>query len=172
MANPVTCHNPYTRLKAHRYEHRAVVERVVGKPLPPRAVIHHVNDNERDNRPANLVVLQNTTEHTALHYRRRVLRAGGDPWTHHLCVQCGVPQVPAAFYRQEGRPLGHRSICIACCRAGTAPAVVRPRTAEALRALATKWRARADPDGADARQCADELEALLSRREALVRREP
>jgi hypothetical protein len=112
--------HPYVRqsLNGRRsYEHIEVAARALGKPLPSKAIVHHVNDNTRDNRPSNLVILQDTTEHDALHYRRKVLRAGGDPWTQHLCAKCGGLKAPPAFYKQNGRRLGRRSICIACWHA-------------------------------------------------------
>src|ERR1700733_5535816 len=61
------------------YEHRLVVESALGHVLPKTAVVHHVNDRPDDNRNSNLVALQDDREHNALHMRRKVLRAGGNP---------------------------------------------------------------------------------------------
>ena len=69
-------------------EHRVVVASVIGRRLPDRAVVHHVNDTGSDNRPGNLVALQNQSEHVALHYRRTILRAGGRPFLDSICGQC------------------------------------------------------------------------------------
>ena len=65
----------YRGLDGRRLEHRAVAERVLGKPLPPGAEIHHVNESKLDNRPENLVICQDHAYHALLHSRLAALRA-------------------------------------------------------------------------------------------------
>lgn len=69
-------------------QHRVVAERALGRPLPIGTVVHHVDDDGENNANANLVLLQDQREHMALHYRRAVLRAGGDPFADILCDLC------------------------------------------------------------------------------------
>ena len=50
-----------------------------GQPLPQGWIIHHLNENPRDNRPENLVLFQSAHDHSAHHTQLRVLRRKGQP---------------------------------------------------------------------------------------------
>lgn len=95
-------------------EHRIVVALVLGHSLPSKSVIHHVNDDKGDNRHVNLCVLQNSHEHKALHYRRKVLRAGGNPWTQRLCGRCGLRPIENFYPRRDRGIFGLDSNCMDC----------------------------------------------------------
>ena len=47
-------------------EHRIVMERIIGRPLLPREVVHHLNHDKADNRPENLELMA-WGEHTRHH---------------------------------------------------------------------------------------------------------
>jgi hypothetical protein len=65
----MTCrdNNGYPMGRDNRREHVHVAERALGKRLPKRAIVHHVNEIKHDNRPANLVICEDHLYHKLLH---------------------------------------------------------------------------------------------------------
>jgi hypothetical protein len=84
--------------RGYVYEHVIVAENVLGKRLPDKAIVHHVNGNPSDNRPANLVICQNHKYHMLLHRRQRAFDACGHAnWVR--CSACGVWSPPDEIVR-------------------------------------------------------------------------
>ena len=61
-------HNPYvrrwdTRTGETYYEHRAIAEWKLGRPLQPGEVVHHDDKNKMDNHRDNIVIFSNQRAH-------------------------------------------------------------------------------------------------------------
>lgn len=95
-------------------EHTVIVERAIGKILRRTADVHHVDGNSQNNAHRNLVVCQDRAYHKFLHVRTRIVKAGGDPNTDHLCSLCQQLKPRAAFHRSTQRQIGLQNACIAC----------------------------------------------------------
>ena len=68
--------------------HVVIAETALGKPLPKRAEVHHVDGVKFNNAHSNLVICQDHAYHMLLHVRARVVRAGGNPNTQRICFRC------------------------------------------------------------------------------------
>ena len=53
-----------------RHMHRTVAEKKMGRPLRQGEVVHHRDGNKRNNRPENIEVLRNQSEHAKVHFRK------------------------------------------------------------------------------------------------------
>lgn len=78
----------------HVREHRLVMEKVLGRPLDPAEVVHHIDGDPLNNSPENLRLYPNNAAHLS------ETRAGIRPnWTEE-----GLARLRAAYERRWGRP--------------------------------------------------------------------
>lgn len=88
-------------------EYKRIAERALGKPLPERAIVHHVNENPLDNRNSNLVICENIAYHSLLHRRMLALaECGHADWL--KCTHCKTWDSPDNVHRAK-RKSYHRS---------------------------------------------------------------
>ena len=69
--------HPRANCRNYALEHVLVAEKALGKPLPLKAEVHHVDMNRGNNRNDNLVICPNHAYHQLLHTRTRALKACG-----------------------------------------------------------------------------------------------
>ena len=50
-----------------RHTHRVIAEQILGRPLKPSEVVHHIDRNKRNNDPSNLMIFESQAEHAKWH---------------------------------------------------------------------------------------------------------
>ena len=82
-----------------------IVEKVIGKPLPKNAVIHHVDENQANDINSNLVACENDGYHRLLHQRKRAYSICGNVnWR--KCSICKQYDDPENLYIRTYKPRG------------------------------------------------------------------
>lgn len=55
--------HPFKRRNGYVFEHRIIVEKIIGRYLEPEEEVHHINRIRNDNRPENLMVFVSKSVH-------------------------------------------------------------------------------------------------------------
>ena len=79
-----------------KIEHRYICELVIGKPLPNKSEVHHVDGNRGNNKNNNLVICEDRAYHFSLHRRKRALDNTGDA-NNIRCFICHEYDLPENF---------------------------------------------------------------------------
>lgn len=104
----------YIHLSDTKREHIAIAEKALGHHLPVGAQVHHVDGNRTNNAPSNLVICENRLYHTLLHWRARIVRAGGNPDIERLCGNCNTVLHNSKFGTNRRRRDGLALYCREC----------------------------------------------------------
>lgn len=92
--------------------HTLIAEEALGKPLPEKAVVHHVNTFEKGMITTNLVLCEDQGYHNLLHRRQRAYEVCGHPdWLQcRHCREWDSPEnMTAKERKKEGVGAYHKS---------------------------------------------------------------
>lgn len=66
--------HPHHNVNGYVFDHRLVMERILGRHLKPGEVVHHIDGNPANNSPGNLRLFPNQSAHTAHHRKVEKLK--------------------------------------------------------------------------------------------------
>ena len=78
--------HPHSDNYGYCYEHRIVMEKLLGRWPERHELVHHINGDKTDNRPANLQLVFGIAYHRFLHRKRKDRRL---PWEGNPNIICG-----------------------------------------------------------------------------------
>lgn len=92
------------------YEHIVVAEKALGRKLPIKAQVHHVDEVRSNNRNNNLVICEDCAYHRLLHLRKEALEQCGNP-NYRRCGFCCKFDDPGNLMPRKGQGSGQHHKC-------------------------------------------------------------
>lgn len=90
------------------FEHTVIAEKVLGKKLPPKAEIHHVDGNGLNNQNSNLVICEDHAYHELVDRRARALKVCG--YVHYCkCCYCKLWDHPDNIIISDNGTVRHKN---------------------------------------------------------------
>ena len=102
--------HPAANKRGYVLHSHLIAENVLGKYLPAKAVVHHINENTFDDSPKNLVICEDDNYHRIIHMRMNALKACGNVhWR--PCSFCGkyddLKNLNTQFVIRDGKTSEH-----------------------------------------------------------------
>lgn len=91
--------HPHAQRDGFVYQHRLVMESMIGRLLLPEEVVHHIDGNEANNDPTNLELFADNRSHMQ-HHRE----TGRWSKSHESCIGCGTTD----------RKHNAKGLCVSC----------------------------------------------------------
>lgn len=73
-------------VRGYAYEHRLVAEKKIGRRLLPGELVHHIDENKKNNDPINLEVMKSTAHHFKKH--RKLFSGRREPDEPNVIIEC------------------------------------------------------------------------------------
>jgi hypothetical protein len=77
-----------------------IAESVLGKPLPEKSVVHHIDGNPSNNEKTNLLICEDNNYHKLIHQRGRAYKACGHA-DYRKCRICLQYSEPTTMYKER-----------------------------------------------------------------------
>lgn len=106
--------NGYVFRTPNVYEHRALVEELIGFKLTSKQIVHHIDENPLNNHPSNLIVCENQKYHLLLHARQDAINRGQNIKLQGHCGRCGLVKDKNQFSKNKRMVFGIHNICSKC----------------------------------------------------------